>query len=172
MRLIAFLVCAFALMACSAGVTAYDSTLTGSLGTVPLNAEATFAGDVWTFIYTASIGNVTANVTGFSIGNALRLEFTQATNNKNFTNPVFSGSDSILWNAGSVPKDQGPIIFSFKSTYGPKISVPTTLYGNIKSAGGNTLGLSVPEPASMAVLGTLAFGGAAAIYRRGRSRRS
>jgi len=173
MRLTAFLLGALVLIMCSTCVVAYDSLLSGSLGNdLPLSAEATPGGSIWTYIYTATITGVAVNVTGFSIGNPLGLEFTEATNNKNFTNPVYTGSDSILWYGGSVPKDQGPIIFTFKSTHVPKISVPATLYGSIKYSGGNTLGLAVPEPASMTALGALAFGGAAALYRRRRSRRS
>lgn len=159
------------LLACLAplGATVLDSTLTGSgsfnLGSVPVHAEALFADNIWTYTYTLNITGVTANVTAFTIGNLEKLSFTNAYNNKTFTNPQFSGTGSILWTGGNVPSTNGPIIFSFQSVYGPKTG-NTTLTGGYKSAGGTTLTVGAPEPSSLFVLGALGLGGAATILRR------
>ena len=156
-----------------AAAVVHESVLVGSgyfgLGSIPLHAEALFDEGVWTYTYEAEITGVTADVTGFTVANLERLPFSSASNNKNFQNPTYSGTDSILWNYGNVGANDGPIVFSFKSAYSPAL-VQATLLGGIKYSGDYTLG-PMPEPGTLAGLAVFGLGSAGLFYRRRSGRR-
>lgn len=150
-----------------AAALVYDSTLAGPLGSVAVRAEAAYSAGLWTYTYTADVSQLTRNTTGFSIGNLDRVLFSDAANDRNFTNPVFAGTDSIMWTAGSVAPAAGPIVFTLQSTYSPA-TVNATLWGGAFPATGTTLGL-LPEPSGFAVLAIYGLG-AASLFARRRAR--
>lgn len=159
-------------LAVGAGAVTMDSELVAGAAalpfagtTIPLHAEATWTAGVWTYTYTLQITNSTRPITGFSVGNLNRLQWYDATNDKNFVNPTDWTTDSVFWSGGSVPTTDGPITFMYKSRYGPTV-VPTSLFGGARSADGFTLGLAVPEPGSLSALGALALAGFAGFRRR------
>jgi len=156
----------------------YEWTLTGPLGDIPLHAEATFANDVWTYHYTATISaSVAANISKFSVGNPDRLPWigpwspgappNTAWNNKNFTDPSFTGTDSVLWVNGNVPRPN-TIEFGFQSLYRPT-PVRATISGGIRTSDGWTLGMT-PEPATLMSMACGMMGIGAFCWRR-RARR-
>lgn len=138
--------------------------------TIPLHAEAVWDGNYWSYTYVATITNASRNVTGFSVQNIPLLPYFGAWNDKNCVNPPDGNLDSVFWSGGSVPPSAGTITFGFRSAYGPTV-VDVSLFGGARTADGKSLGMAIPEPASVAAMSALAFGGIAAIYRRRRSRR-
>lgn len=156
-----------------AAAMVHESVLVGSgyfgLGSIPLHAEALFDEGVWTYTYVAEITGVTADVTGFTIANLDQVPFSYASNDKNFQNPVYFGADSILWNYGNVAANDGPIAFSFKSSYSPAL-VQATLWGGTRSSFDYTLG-PMPEPGSLAGMAVFGLGSAGLFYRRRSNRR-
>ncbi|HOK55201.1 MAG TPA: hypothetical protein PLU88_05195 [Armatimonadota bacterium] len=174
MRLVIVGVIAILMMAAAAGAVTMDTDLVGDVvplqntGTViPLHAESNWTGTVWEYTYTIEITNSSRPITGFSVQNLGKFAFTNAWNDKNFVNPASDGSDSLFWNSGYVMPAEGPISFGFQSVYAPG-TVDVSLFGGARNASGVSLGMVIPEPASMASLACLGLGGVFAVLRRKR----
>jgi len=143
-----------------------DSTLSGTLGTISLHAEANLS-TLWTYTYVLNTTGANRPVTTFSVGDLYRLAFTNATNNGGFTDPVYNpidpNQDSVLWTLGNVPAGQ-IVTFSFQSVYS-HADTAVSARGSGRSAGGETIGF-VPEPATLVALGGSALGVVGVLIRR------
>lgn len=148
-----------------------DTVLTGTLGNVPLHATATFASGVWTYSYTVDVSNLTRTVTAFTIANLNSFLFSNATNDKNFVDPVYTvGSTSVLWELGTVVPADHTATFTYQSAFAPGAVPYVTLVSGAKQAAGQTIGMT-PEPSSIASLAFCGLGAAGSLIWRRKARR-
>ena len=111
----------------------------------------------YTLVFAQSALN-NAPLTVFSVADVPYLAFTdQSCSDPSFTSTITSSS--VEWTGGSVPIGN-TVVFSYDSAYSWQ-QVNVSLAGGLPSTG-TTLGMAIPEPASLLVLLT----GAAGLARR------
>lgn len=152
----------------------YTSVLDGDMGSLSLVADTTQTGDVWTYTYALTFDTKAehgGNVHSFSVDNLGKHAYNTAANTGNFTNPTFTGSNYVGWTLGEMIPGQ-TVTFSYTSLFAPDVvPVWATVGDHGTSASGYTIGMnigSIPEPGSLAALGSILACGAGMFARRKR----
>lgn len=125
-----------------------QSTLTGTLGNVTVDATATLTNGVWDYVYVVSPLNMPSlfgQLHSFSIGNpGMYAYYAVASSDTTYTWDS-SLLDTVRWEHGHPSGNTAT--FSFKSIYSPTV-VDCSAQNSGHASTGETLGM-VPEPMSM-----------------------
>jgi hypothetical protein len=142
--------------------------LDGELGSLDLHCVVTYDGMLYTYLYELTATAVVNPVHLFDVGNPQQLEFDNAANSgasHDFTNPTYLGYlTSVAWTKGEL-KFGETAEFTYTSEYSPTV-VFTSVSGGGMSSDDQTLGMLIPEPTGLSLVGLCALGALGYIRRR------
>ncbi len=157
-------------IATSFAVAAQHDVLVGNLGAVDVwsDAEEDPITGLWTYTY--EVFNRADNAGDIHVvifDNPMPSPFFDATNDRSFVNPVWSGELVVQWLGGEIKKGESGH-FSFTSMVAPSVIPVNALVLNAGTyASGYTIGMGgavIPEPSCLLVLGGM-LGGLSTLIR-------
>jgi hypothetical protein len=145
-----------------------DSVLEGELGSLDLHCVVSLDSGVYTYTYELTATAVVNPVHLFDVGNPNQLVFTDAVNwgtSHSFTDPTYKDFlTSVAWTNGELKFGETGT-FVYETVYAP-MEVFTSVSGGGISSDGVTLGMMIPEPGMLSLVGLCALGALGLIRRR------
>jgi len=170
--IVSVLALATLLLCVSADAYTRETTLTGTLGTLRLIADASKVGSEWLYSYELYYQTGSVELYTFSVGNPMQVAYTNAENTDDFTNPGYNPIwEEVKWWDGWMEVGD-TVTFSYKSYNMPNLDIDVDCYAQDggKIAWGKTIGMSelIPEPSTFAGVAIAILGLAPTLLRKRR----